>query len=213
MISSTAPKIKTHNISLHFSVEEHILVSQLLRSFPCRIITTHLPVCEHTERFLLPAECRIWGEGSPWNSLTNGMVWSGRAVRLELEVHPALCLFLGRGRERLQSELGGGGRVITCVSPSFSSWPCTKAGVATRDVSMRRHSLTAGWQFWHQLDSAVSRGHFHLPDIEIALWKMSPVWAIISLSNFTLRHRPLAFLRHRASLLSPDQNLCPRRLV
>lgn len=108
-----------------------------------------------------------------------------------------------------------------CFPPSpFSSWPCTKAGVATRDVSMRRHSPTAeerlfvhAGSFWHQLDSGVSRGHFHLPDIEIALWKMSPVWAVISLSNFTLRHRLLAFLRHRASLLSPDQNLCPRRLV
>lgn len=54
MISSTAPKGKSKTFLSTFL--EHILVSQILRSFPCRIITTHLvfphlPVCEHAEIF------------------------------------------------------------------------------------------------------------------------------------------------------------------
>lgn len=40
------------------------------------------PALQHSE-----AARSVLGESSPWNSLTNGMVWSVWAVRLELEVH------------------------------------------------------------------------------------------------------------------------------
>lgn len=224
MISITAPNIKIHNISLHFAVEEHVLVSQLLRSFPCRIITTHLLVCEHTERFFFyflhleqsaEFEARappgtvwqmVWSEAAGlwgwswkctrhsvyfWAEGENGCkVCSTAVAELSPVFPPLLVMTMYKGRRRNQR----------------CEYEASLADGRGASVRSRR-------QFWHQLDSGVSRGHFHLPDIEIALWKMSPVWAIISLTNFTLRHRPLAFLRHSASLLSLDQNLCPLRLV
>lgn len=144
MISSTAPNIKIHNISLYFAVEEHILVSQLLRSFPCRIITTHLPVCEHTERFFyflhLEQSAEFEARAPPgtvwqmvWSEAAGLWGWSWKCTR-----HSVYFWAEGENgcaRRRRQS--------YHLCPPPFSSWPCTKAGVATRDVSMRRHSLTA----------------------------------------------------------------------
>lgn len=79
----------------------------------------------------LGAARSIWGESSPWNSLNIGMVWSGWAVRLELEVHQHSAYIW------LEREVGEVGRASAVLAPviSLTWWPCTKAGAATRDVS------------------------------------------------------------------------------
>lgn len=80
----------------------------------------------------------IWGETSP------GIVWQmvqSEAAQLELEVHRLSVYFWEREKERKttkQSQLRH-----STASPIFSpsTWPCTRAGVATRDVSMRCQAL------------------------------------------------------------------------
>lgn len=140
------------NISQHFSVEEHILVSQILRSFPRRIITTHLvfphlPVCEYTERcfhFLhLEQSAEFEARAPPgtvwqmvWSEAAGLRGWSWKCTRHSV-------YFWAEGENGCKVSSAAAAELSPVFPPPFSSWPCTKAGVATRDVSMRRHSLTA----------------------------------------------------------------------
>lgn len=77
------------------------------------------------------------GESSPWNSLTNGMVWSIWAARLELEAHQR-SVYIWVGREKSFGRVDSASAALSPVIPPHTWWPCTKAGAATRDVSTRR---------------------------------------------------------------------------
>lgn len=79
------------------------------------------------------------------------MVWSGCGCVAVLKEHRQCTVYFWAEREvgKVSSATAG-------LSPVFSllSWPCTKAGIATRDVSMRCQSMVPEDCMWMWVDAA-----------------------------------------------------------
>lgn len=122
------------------------------------------------------------GESSPWNSLTNGMVWSIWAARLELEAHQR-SVYIWVGREKSFGRVGFSlSSAVTCDPPP-TWWPCTKAGAATRDVSTRRllrtetSSVLSASSGWCCRLCAVSDASSLIPRLFWGSWVLT--WGLI----------------------------------